>query len=456
MALLRKSRPAVLNWAQCVLSVALVGLAPTVAALDLGEAFEVALVQDSTLRAARANAQAGRERLPQARAQWLPNVSLSVSRNKNKLDSSVATAPGIMQDSQSDYFSQNQSLSLRQSLFNKAKSADYAQAHFNVADVEALLTIETQNLTIRVTEAYFGALLAEDQLNLMRSQATLARTQLDAAKKMLAAGVGTRTDIDEVQARLDMNTAQLLEAQQNLDYARQQLSVLMKQPVEQLARLDVQALKLLPPMPATLSQWHALAEKGSPELKALASRSEAARLQLEKNQAGHLPTLDLVAQWSVSDSENVTRLNSSYGTRSVGLQLSLPLYAGGAVNSAVRQAVAEHERAIELQEVARRDLGLRIHKEFRGVTEGVLRIKALEQAVHSAQQMVISNRKSAQAGVRTQLDVLKADALSMEAMRDLAQARYGYLLSRLKLNVLAGLDGRSGIDEINGVLVKEQ
>jgi outer membrane protein/protease secretion system outer membrane protein len=428
------------------------GLVQTAVALDLGGAYEAALAQDSGIRAARAAAEAGRERLPQARAQWLPNVSLSASRNKNKLDASAPNSSGVAQNNQSDYFSSNQSLTLRQTLFNKVKSADFDQAGYQVADAEALLARELQNLATRVGEAYFGALMAEDQLALLLSQETLVRTQLDAAQKTFTAGAGTRTDIDEVQARLDLNAAQLLEAQQNVYYARQQLSVLINQPVPQLAALDVARLNLLPPSPATLAQWIVLADQNSPEVKALEARQEAARLQIDKTQAGHLPTLDVVVQWSISDSENVTRLNSSYDTRSVGVQLSVPLYAGGYVNSAVRQALAEHVRAVETLEATRRDLGLRIHKEFRGVTEGVLRVKALEQAVRSAEQAVISSRKSAQAGVRTQLDVLKADAQKMESMRDLAQARYLYLLSKLRLTALAGLAMHESIHEINTYL----
>jgi outer membrane protein TolC len=213
-------------------------------------------------------------------------------------------------------------------------------------------------------------------------------------------------------------------------------------------------LELLAPNPATLAQWQALANDGSPEVKALEARKESARKQVQKSQAGHYPTLDLIAQWSISDSENVTRLDSSYNTRSVGVQLSVPLYTGGYVDSVVRQSVAEQVRAEEALEATRRDLRLRVHKEFRGLTEGILRVKALEQAVRSAEQALVSTQKSSQAGVRTLLDVVKAEAQRVESLRDLAQARYLYLLSSLRLRVLAGLAGRSSIDEINAYLSK--
>ena len=439
----------VLHWyKKATLAVALVYLVPA-SALDLAGAYEAALSQDANIRSARAYNDAGHERVPQARSQWLPSFSFSATRNKNNLDSFTPNALGAMQDNQSEYFSQNQTLSYRQTLYNKAKSADFVQAFYQVADADALLARELQNLTTRVGEAYFGALLAQDQLAMLLSQETLTRTQLDAAQKLLAAGAGTRTDIDEVQARLDMNAAQLLEARQNLDYARQQVVALINQPVTELAPLDVVRLKLVPPNPATLAEWQNLAEANSPEMKALEARKVAAQLQIDKSRGGHAPTLDLVAQWSVSDSEYVTQLKTRYDTRSIGLQLTVPLYGGGYVDSTVRQATAEYVRASETLVATRRDLGLRLHKEFRGVTEGVLRVKALEQAVRSAEQALISSRKSALAGVRTQLDVLKAHALKMESMRDLAQARYLYLLSRMRLTALAGLADKVSVDEIN-------
>lgn len=434
-----------------ILSVALAYTTQTTA-LDFSSAYHAALSQDANIRAARAANNAGRERVQQARSQWLPNVSFSATRNKNELTSASPNALGITQESQSTYFSQNQTLTFRQALYSQTKSADFKQAESQVADADALLAHELQNVTTRISEAYFGALLAEDQLALLLSQETLTQTQLDAAQKLFTAGVGTRTDIDEVQARLDLNSAQLLEARQNIDYSRQQVIALINQPITKLAQLDIARLQLIPPNPATVGEWQTLAELNSPEIKALIARKEAAQLQIEKSKGGHLPTLDLVAQWSISDSEYVTQLKTNYNTRSIGLQLAVPLYGGGYIDSTIRQATAEYERAVETLEATRRDLGLRLYKEFRGVTEGVLRVKALEQAVRSAEQAVISSQKSAQAGVRTQLDVLKADALKMESMRDLAQARYLYLLSRVRLKALTGLADKASIDEINAYL----
>jgi len=244
-----------------------------------------------------------------------------------------------------------------------------------------------------------------------------------------------------------------LEARQNQDLTRRQLQLLINQPVTKLAKLNVNALKLNVPAPANLDEWTLKAEQSSPEIKAMEARLEQARRELSKAQAGHLPTLDAVAQWSNSGSENITRINSRYENKSIGLQLNVPLYSGGYVNSTIRQAVAEQTRAEESLEALRRDLGVRVHKEYRGVSEGVMRVRALEQAVRSAEQMMKSTQMSLKAGSRTQLDVLNAQQQYTMALRDLAQARFVYLMSKLKLSALAGDDAVASVDEVNSSLL---
>jgi len=160
----------------------------------------------------------------------------------------------------------------------------------------------------------------------------------------------------------------------------------------------------------------------------------------------------MVAQYISSTSENVNTPNSSYVNKTIGVQVVVPIYAGGYVSSTVRQALAQKAQAEELLEAARLDLGVRLHREFRGVTEGVGRVKALEQAVKSADQLLVSSRKSFQAGSRSLTDVLNAEQQRQLALRDLAQARYLYLISRIRLLALAGAGARDGIEETNAWL----
>ena len=422
-------------------------------ALDFKQVYQAALEQDATIRASRAAADSGRERLPQARAGLMPQVSASAGRNFNSLDTTSPNILGELGTINDRYFSDNKSVQLRQPLVNMQRWLQFEQAKSMVAETEATLDRDLQNLVVRVAGAYFEYLMSDEQLELVLAQKKMYTSLVDAAKKGLAAGSGTRTDIDDAQARLDMASAQELEARQNQDQTRRQLEVLINQPVASVAKLNVSALKLVGPVPASLDEWTSRAEKNSPEIKAMQARLEAARREVSKSQAGHLPTLDAVAQWSNSGSENITRINSRYENKSIGVQLNVPLFSGGYVNSTIRQAVAEQTRAEETLEALRRDLGVRVHKEFRGVSEGVMRVRALEQAVRSADQMMKSTQMSLKAGSRTQLDVLNAQQQYTMAFRDSAQARFVYLMSKVKLASLAGDDAVASVDDVNGSLL---
>ena len=428
------------------------GIGLPAGAMDLRQAYDAAYANDASIRASRAGALASRERLPQAEAQRLPNVSFNAGRNYNDLTSKTRSFLGQPVTTESQYYSGSQTLSVRQPLYRPYIAALVRQAQAQANDADASLEKDEQSLVVRVGEAYFDALLARDQLSLVGAQKATYTTQLDAAKKSLAAGSGTRTDIDEAQARLDLTLAQELEAQQNVEFTRRRLETLTGQSLDTLASLDVERFTPSAPVPAGLEAWIERAEQASPELESLRAQLEAARQEIDKAEAGHKPTLDAVAQWARSSSDSVTSVNSRYNNKTIGLQLSVPLYSGGYVNSTVRQAVAAHERAREVLEATRRDLGVRVHREFRGMTEGVLRIGALEQAVRSAQQAVLSNRKSFEAGSRTTLDVLNAEQQKTAALRDLAQARYVYLVSRLRLLSLAGEDRQASVAQVNAWL----
>ena len=315
-----------------------------------------------------------------------------------------------------------------------------------------MLNQEEQTLVVRVVGAYFEAMLTHEQLDLVLAQRKSYTTQLDVARKSFAAGSGTRTDIDAAQAQLDLNAAEEIEARQNMVFTLRQLEILVNQPIKQLSTLNVSKLQLLGPQPNNLPDWIARAEQNSPQITSLKAQLEVARLEVDKNQSGHFPTLDAIAQLSRSQSENVSNTQNRYNNASVGLQLSVPLFAGGAVSSSIRQALAARDRAEQLLEAGRRDLGLRVHKEFRGLTENIPKINALEQALLSADQLVLSSSKSFQGGSRTVVDVLNAEQQRTVVLRDLAQARYIYLMSNIRLLALVGAADAEAVRSTNQVL----
>jgi len=437
----------------CALSILALASSAQTTMMDLKQVYEAALAQDANIRASRAAADSGRERLPQARAGLMPQVSASVGRSNNDLNSTAPNILGNPVTTNDKYLSDNKTVQLRQPLVNMQRWLQFQQAKSVVEEVEANLDRDLQNLVVRVSGAYFETLMADEQLELVLAQKKTYTALVDAAKKGFAAGSGTRTDIDDAQSRLDMALAQELEARQNQDLTRRQLELLVNQPVNQVAKLSVEGLKLSAPEPANLDAWTQKAEQASPEMKAMQARLEAARQEVSKSMAGHLPTLDAVAQWSNSGSENITRINSRYENKTLGLQLNIPIFSGGYVSSTVRQAVSEQTRAEESLEALRRDLGVRVHKEYRGVSEGVLRVRALEQAARSAEQMMKSTQMSFKAGSRTQLDVLNAQQQYTLALRDLAQGRFVYLMSKVRLSSIVGDDAVASVGEVNKYLL---
>lgn len=433
----RKSFPALRRSLQAIALLCCISSAGA-GVLTLPQAYALALERDATLRAARAATAAANEQLPQALGQWLPNVSLSASRSYNSLlrdPANSLSATGAEQ-----YFSYNQTLNLRQPLLRKPLSDNLSQAQFKLDDAQAGLDREVQNLSVRLVGAYLEHLLAQDQLALVEVQRTLIVSQLDAAQKSFTAGSGIRTDIDEAQARLDLNKAQHLEARLQAAMTLRQLEAIVNEPVERLAPMNAQHMLAQAFEERSLNGWIELAEAQSPDIKSLQARLEVARLEIAKAQGAHLPTIDAVAQVMRSGSENVLALSSNYTNRVIGVQLNLPLYSGGLINSSVRQAVASFEQAQELLEATRRDLGVRVNREYRGIVEGQLRIKAQEQALVSAEQLVISSQRSFKAGNRTLIDVLNAEQQKQVVIRDLMQARYMYFLAKVKLMALTGLD----------------
>lgn len=410
-------------------------------AVDLPQAYELARQHDARLRAARAAADAQRERLPQAQAQRLPQVTFSASRLHNDLTRTSANFLGQPVTVDERYWSENLTLSVRQPLYRPALVAGIEVARAQVADAEAVLRVEEGNLAARVAEAYFNVLLAQDQLELVLVQRRAAEAQADAARKALVAGTGTRTDVDDLEARLDLLRADELRARQQIDFARRQLEVLTGALPSAPRPLDHDRLSLPELVPADLQAWLQRAEAASPELAALRARRDAAAAEVERAAAGHRPTVDAVLQLTRSASENVTTPSSRYTNRAVGVQLNVPLYSGGYIDSTVRQAMAELTRAEENLESLRRDLHVRVAEQHRLVVEGAQRIQALQRAVASARTALHSAERSRLAGLRTILDILDAEDRLQRAQRELRFARYQYLLARVRLQVLCGDDG---------------
>lgn len=418
-------------------------------ALDLLESYQAALSNDANYLAARAARESAQEGVPMALAQMLPTISATYARSKlETVSPSYVSQPG----NRIEYFSENEALTLRQPLWRKALMAGYVQARRAAEGSDATFEREHQDLAVRVASAYFQALLAHEQLDLIVAQKKMTWAMLGSAKAAFVKGLGTRTDIDEAQARYDQVVADELAGLQNIDYTRHELETLINQKVDQLSRGLDETFTFLPLAPAELVYWEDQASENNPDIKNLTAQLGAAEQQIEKGRAGHHPTVDLVIQRALSSGENLTSPLNSFNTTSLGVQVNIPIFAGGYHTAAIRQAHADKEKVAQQLEATRRKVGLQVRKEFQSVTEGVLRINALEQAVSSSKQSLDSTQKSLRAGVRSRVDVLDAEQRLVNAKRDLAEARLVYLLSHIKLASLVGIADQEKITQINQLL----
>lgn len=420
--------------------------------LGLLEAWGLAVENDPTFRAAQAAAAAGREVLPQAWSQLLPNATISASNFRNDVDRKTLDILSQSVSTQSRYTSRNETLMIRQPLLREPQRIAIRQAEHQVNEFEAVLEQEYQNLAVRVATAYFELMFANDQARLLASQSDFLQARLNAANRAITSGTGTRTDRDDAQARFDLNRAQRLEAAQAIQARRRRLQALVNRPIGDLTPLDPALLSLAAPEPASAEEWVAMAIDTSPEVRIVRARLGAADARTGIAQAGHYPTVDAIAQLQRSSNEVVSQPQTGYTNASVGLQMNLPLYSGGLTSSTVREALAQKVKANELLEATQLDLSVRVHSEFNAITEGIERVRALEVAVRSAAVALDSARKSVTAGTRTSLDELNALQQQGQVLSSLAQARYGLLLARVRLLALAGRIEEAAISKISASL----
>ncbi|MES2072362.1 MAG: TolC family outer membrane protein [Pseudomonadota bacterium] len=434
------------------LSVAFFYQANNAAALGLLQAYDAALQNDPTYRSAIFENQAGQENRALGRSNLLPNAQLNYSAGKNKSELTQPNFFGVLTTSHPEYTSSSGSVSVRQTLFNLDAYARYKQGNAQADYSDAVFSTKRQDLVLRLFGAYADAQYAEDQLTLLTAQRDAFEEQRLVNKKMFEKGEGTKTDMLETQAKLDLAEAQVLEAQDNLATSRNTLAAIIGQEVSQLDGLT-DTFKVLPLSPSTFDEWKAIAIVTNAEMIAGQYSLEASEQEVKKAWAGHTPRLDLQAAYSRSKSDTLTTLNQEYATKSIGVQLVIPIYSGGSVSAATSQAVANREKARSDLETTTKKVMVELRKQYSAVLSSTTKIDALVKSVNSATELVQATKQSVKGGVRINLDVLNAQQQLVQAKRDLAQARYNYLVAYLRLRNAAGILSGDDLRTVSGFFV---
>ena len=420
-------------------------------AADLLETFRAAQANDPVFAAARAAQQAGLEKRPQGRSLLMPNINLSANTTYNDIDTQYSGAT-IMPGGTNRYNSHGYSVNLTQPLYRQQNWLSYTESELQVAQTEAQFKIAEQDLILRVAQAYFDVLIAQDSVQLANTQKTAISEQLAQAKRNFEVGASTITDTHEAQARYDLTTAQEVAAQNDLEVKRRALQQLINTMPKELNHLG-NAFKLEMPQPADMEKWVDDAQSNSLQLVVAQAAAEIAEKEVARNYGGHYPTVDLVANYS-----NNVASGGSFGvgsdstSKAIGVQLNLPLFQGGATQSKWREAQANRERARQELENTRRSIALQTRQAYLGIVSGIAQVKALQQALTSSESVLEASKLGQEVGVRTNLDVLNAQQQLYSTRRDLYQAQYNYLLSQLRLKAATGSLGEEELGKVNQAL----
>jgi outer membrane protein/protease secretion system outer membrane protein len=403
---------------------------PNVLAIDLYQAYELSVVNDPTLNAAKSKSKSDQESLSQAKAQLMPNVTFNFNRSKI----SQTRTQGEVSFPRQEFFSTGQNLTLKQPIFRKNLFSQYEFATAEYKNAEDILGNNFQELSIRLVGAYFDLLFALDKEQLVKSQLELYSEQLRYSAEALKAGLGVRTDLDAYRARLNQAIADEIEISQNIDFFRQQLSQLVGENVENIAPLNELTFDPMNFEIKTYEEWLAEAIDRNFLLASYKSKIDMAEASIKIAESGHYPSLDFVAQYNKSDSENLFFQGTTLSTSSLGFQLSVPIYSGGYVNSRSREANADFDEASYKYLDLINKIKLDVRKNYNILKQGQVQISALNDLVRSDEQLVVSNKKGYQAGNRTSLDILNSENKKFESILKLKEARYSFLKAWVTLN----------------------
>lgn len=425
----------------------------TANAIGLMDAYEAAVANDSVYRSATHENEAGQQYKVIGRANLLPNISANYGYNRNNQDITTKNNNNSITDRR-NYNSENGSIQLRQPIFNLESWARYRQgnAQTNLSDKQ--LEVSKQALITRFFGLFASANYAEDVLALEKAARDGFKLQEDANKLMAVRGEGTKIALIESQAKLSLSEAQVIEAEDNLTDSRNALATMLGKDVAALDMLT-DGFNVQPMQPASLEEWKEIALAHNPEMAVQREAVEVASQEVKRNRAGHAPRLDAIASISKSDSDTTSTFKQNIDTQSIGLQLNIPIYAGGAISALTAQAQANHLKAQDDLQTKTNEVLLDLRKQYSTLQSSTLKIDALKQSVASAELLVTATKKSLIGGVRTNLDVLEARKQLFETKRDLSQARYNYLVAYINLRKAAGTLTVADLEKISPYFVQQ-
>lgn len=410
-------------------------LTPTFAA-DLIDIYKAALNSDPIYQAAVSTRLSQREAIPQSVAALLPNISAQANVSNNYQNISQLPTTG-QPNGISNFQSQGYNISFRQPLINVNDWLAVKQANNTGKQADLTLAAAAQDLIFRVATAYFNVLSAQDTLQLAKAEKTADNKQLIQAQKRVQVGLDALTSVYEAKAAYDKSLATEISAENTLRNNQEALRQLTGQTYSSI-KAFTKNIPLQNPQPNNIEQWINAATQNNLKLMAARYGVEVARQKIKMQASGHLPSLSLIGNYGKTDAFNnvPNSLNKNGGT--LGLELDVPLFAGGAVSSKTRQAQYDFQTASANLDNTYRLLIINTRQKYNDILADISKIKAEKQAIKSAQLSLDSTEESYKAGTRTVVDILIAQQNLYDAKRIAASDQYNYLLDTLLLKQAAG------------------
>ncbi len=438
--------------ATLVLAVAALVTPLAAQAMTFAEAFDAAKRNDAQYLAAGHELNSAQLAVPIAFSALLPSINFSASsadvsgtrQFPNSLNQDVRVRV--------EYAAPQASLQMRLPLFNQEARIRWQQTRSQADVAESIYRARGMELIDRLAGAYLQVLLAEEGRELAQAQITALQVQLGQVQQRLQRGEGTRVEVAQVLAALDVTKVRAIESDDLLDLSRRQLRRITGVPNQPLQRVPADFTPNLA-RSETLFDWLETALRQSPTLQARQQSLLVARMNVQRNEAGHFPRVDLVASLSRSQNESLSNLNQSSNLRTLGVQLNVPIYSGGGINAGVKQALSDQARAEEEIRIERENIEIEVQRHHGAVTNGAAKIAAYRQAVTSSELALEGMRKVLEQGLGTNNDVADALVRLYSARRDLAQARIEYVQARLRLLVQAGTPMNDAVAELDRALV---
>ncbi len=404
-------------------------------AVDLIAVLEQAQHTDPQFREAQANAMAAAEGIPQARADlWLPTLDFTGSTSKVKQD--ITLSGGFGSGGEVDFTTRAFRITLNQPVYHYDRYVRLDQADKRLQQSTYELDAAQQELIVRVAERYFDVLAAQDNLDFATAEKQSLHGQLEQAQQRFEVGLIAITDVQEAQAGFDRATASQIVAENELDNSREALRETTEVYYDKLATLG-ESIKLTPPDPSDIDAWTETALEQNLEIAAAKTAAEIAYKEIRVQSSGHIPTIDITGSHGFNKQGG--RFGGSEVTQGdIAIELNVPIFEGGRVNSRTREATHEHTAAVQRLEQAKRAVYRETRQAYLGVIAQISTVKALQQAVLSSTTAVESTRAGFEVGTRTAVDVVDAERGLFQARRDFSRARYDYILDILRLKQAAG------------------